>query len=133
MHIDQAGRRHTIETTLEWIAPSIQAATHSIAVRAPVPNPEKSLVAGGFATLEIVVSEESVLAVPRTAVLRFGDVSFVFVEEPESAGKAVSFRRVPVHLGTVEGSDWLKVEDGLQAGDPVVVSGVPALASLFPR
>jgi membrane fusion protein (multidrug efflux system) len=98
------------------INPAIDPAGRSIWVRARVPNPDDALRPGLFArvTLTLATRENSAF-VPDSAIVPFGDRTFVFkIVEGRAA-------QTPVRLGERSRGE-VEVIEGLAAGDVVVAT-----------
>lgn len=102
------------------VSPAVDVATRSFAIEVLVPNPERRLKPGSFASADLEVGREEVLVVPAAAVSSFAGVSKVMVE---AGGKAVER---PVTLGQRVG-DRVEVRDGLAAAELVVAKPVAGL------
>ena len=77
-----------------------------------------------FVRVEVVFPEEqTVLAVPATAILSapFGDS--VYVIESNATNSTLVVRQQFVRTGRIHG-DFISVESGLKAGDRVVSAGI---------
>lgn len=76
---------------------------------------------GNFATAAIIIPrEESVIAIPRSALLRTIEGTFVYV------AKGDAFRRRPVKAGS-ESDEKIEIMEGLAAGEKVVATPVETL------
>lgn len=123
-----------VEGTVTAIDPTIDAATRNIKLRAQIPKHDDQLRSGMYVTVELLLkAQESVVAVPLTAVARatYGDSVFVVEDKPASSpgmaqtpdGKPVQVARQQfVKLGPSRG-DFVAVVKGLQAGQTVVSEG----------
>jgi len=101
--------------------PRIDEVSRTIRVRALVDNPERKLLPGNFATVELALETiDDALMVPSTALVRGLDRNKVYVMED---GKAVE-RTVQVGLRTDE---EVQITSGLKAGDRVIYLGVQSL------
>jgi multidrug efflux pump subunit AcrA (membrane-fusion protein) len=80
-------------------------------------NPDLALMPGMYATIRFSAPSDSVLSVPRSAVLATGERDFVFVRGADG-------RFVP-HVVTLGAATDQRVAilDGLRPGDTVVTSG----------
>ena len=99
------------------VAPSVDAASRSVQLRAQVPNPDLRLRPGQFARLSLDTSAAGeALLVPEQALMQEGDTRFVYtvVDGKATRVEVSTGRRVP---GKVE------VTEGLQAGDVVITAG----------
>lgn len=112
-----AGPADTFTGRVVFIAPVVDEATRTIAVRIAAANPAGALRPGGLATLRLESrSEASALHVPRSAVLVSGTRSIVFVLMPDGM---LEPREVRLGLAT---EDRQVILDGLAAQDVVVAS-----------
>ncbi len=103
---------------LTWIAPSIDAATRRLPVRAEVENSDGALKPMMFASFSIITGGEvAAPAVPQSAVIYEGDKARVWValDDGSVAARAITVGRT--HDGMVE------VTQGLAAGEKIVASG----------
>lgn len=107
------------------VSPAVDVATRSFAVEVLVPNPERRLKPGSFASAEIEVGSDEALLVPASAILTFAGVTKVMVEKD---GKA---EERPVAIGQ-RLADRVEVRDGLRAGDRVVEKPVAGLRTGTP-
>ena len=106
---------------------SLSEATGTFLIRAEVDNPDNLLRPGQFvrANLKGAIRPSAIL-VPQEAVQQGAKGSFVWVID--EAGKA-EFR--PVNVGPWQEKDWF-IEQGLKAGDTVVVNGALKLRAGVP-
>jgi RND family efflux transporter MFP subunit len=112
---------------LDYIAPALDAQTHTLPVRMTLKNPEGKLKAGMFGTLELLGDEERPLTVPAAAVLVVDGAHTVFVPEEADPGH---FKPVGVEIGRRAG-DLVEIKRGLTAGQKVVTQGAFTLKSLL--
>jgi cobalt-zinc-cadmium efflux system membrane fusion protein len=108
----------TWSTTLEFVAPEVDARTRTAKARAKVANPDGALRANlfGRAFIELGSARPTVM-VPRVAVQQASGASLVFVKVAEDTFEA---RRVTV--GRVEGA-LVEVTKGVKPGEPVATTG----------
>jgi cobalt-zinc-cadmium efflux system membrane fusion protein len=100
------------------IGAASDASTRRVVVRSEIANPDGALKSEMFATFKIVTGNgEPEAAVPVEAVVRDGDLAFVWVER----GPTLLERR-KVKVG-MEQNGRLQIRDGLQPGERVVVRG----------
>lgn len=119
----------TFDGTLTALNPDLNATTRSVQLQATSDNSEQLLRPGMFVRVEVLLpGEQSVLAIPRTAVVRepFGDS--VYVLEPQSGTTNLVARQQLIRTG-LEHGDFISVVSGLKAGDSVVSAGVFKLHS----
>lgn len=102
------------------VSPAVDVATRSFAVEVLVPNPDRRLKPGSFATAELEVGHDDALLVPAGAVSSFAGVNKVMVEVD---GKAEE-RTVTVGQRV---ADQVEIRDGLRASDRVVAKGAAGL------
>lgn len=104
------------------ISPAANAENRSISVEAEVPNPERQLKAGFFASANIVTrADDAALVVPETAVLSFAGVTKLFVIRDN-----VAYER-RVRVGTRGDDGLIEVTEGLQPDEVVATSGLAKL------
>lgn len=112
---------------ITWVNTSIDAKTRMMRARAVVHNGDRELSAGMFGDARVfVAATQSAVDVPRGAVQRFEDKSYVFVKLEDDL---YSLRRV----ATVErpSKDLVAVVQGLRADEPVVATGAFTVMSEF--
>jgi membrane fusion protein, heavy metal efflux system len=112
---------------VDWVSGSLDPNTRTAKIRCTFDNPDKLLRPSMYATLRVSVDKKKALAIPRGALLRLGEYKVVFLQIGESDGH-VRFERAPVDVDEREGSPWLEVKHGLEAGQKVVTSGAAALS-----
>lgn len=105
------------EGRVTYVYPTVNPDTRTARIRVELPNPEAALKPGMYATIRFSARTDSVLSVPRSAVLATGERNFVFVRSRDQ-------RFVPhvVTLGTAT-DDRVEILDGLSPSDTVVASG----------
>ena len=118
------------------INPDVDSATRNVRVQATIANPAEKLRPGMFASVDVILpTQESVLAIPVTAVLYAPSGNSVYVVEDtknEKTGQTVkALRQQFVQLGTTRG-DFVAVASGLKAGEQVAATGVFKLRSGMP-
>lgn len=112
------GRVSTIDSRIDEIARAFR-------VRALLPNPDLTLPAGMFMHVELILEERPAVTIPEGAVLAEGSSTFVFTI---ADGRAL---RREVRLGQRE-LGRVEVLGGLDAGDPIVASGLQRLREGLP-
>lgn len=105
--------------TLLFSDTTVDPSTGQVTLRGEFPNPSGELLPGMYVRVQIVQGiDPDALAVPQQAVRRNdAGASEVFVVRDDNRAVVQ-----PVRLGRVVGDHWL-IEDGLKAGDRVVVDG----------
>ena len=97
---------------------SVDPKTGAIKLAGLFPNPGNTLRPGEYGRVRAITStRQGALLVPQRAVTELQGSYRVAVVGPDNK---VSIR--PVHVGERVGSDWI-IEDGLKAGEMVVVEG----------
>ena len=103
---------------ISWVAPSIDASTHRLSVRADVENPDGALKPGMFANFSIITGEaQTASAVPQSAIVYEGDTARVWVAGDDGTIAARSVRTGQIADGMVE------ILAGLSPGEKIVTSG----------
>jgi len=102
---------------IAFIAPSVDANTHTLPIRCDVPNRDFRLRPEMFVRGELKIGERMALIVPKTAVIHIRDSDYVIVHD---SGK--QYRRVPVH-GHAFAADRYAITAGLGANVAVVTDG----------
>lgn len=115
---------HIFHGAITYVGDVLNVATRTMNLRLELPNQDNKLKPEMYATVRVYSEPEpNVLAVPETAVQRDRDRRFVFVQQD-----AQSFEARDVTLGESNGRD-VKILDGLQEGEQVVVKGAFVLKS----
>lgn len=105
--------------TLDFSGDVVDPATGAIALRARIPNPEKTLLPGTFVTLKATLgTQPNAYVVPQAGVLRDAKSAYVLV-----VGADGKVARKDVTTDRQQGGNWI-ITSGLAPGDQVVVSGV---------
>ena len=115
------GHRYTGRVT--FIQPSVDPRTRTLTARVEVPNPDRALRPGMYATVTLLTSGAPTLTVPLEAVLPTGTTDLVFVNRGDG-------RFMPRAVVVGARSDSLiEIRQGLKAGDEVVASATYLLDS----
>lgn len=97
----------------------VDARTGTLELQARFPNPKHTLLPGQFGRVRFRTElRKGALTVPQRAVVQMQTIQTVYTVE---ASGQVSAR--PITTGPRAGDDWI-VEQGIQAGDRVVVEGL---------
>ena len=107
----------TREGRVTYVYPTVNPETRTARIRVELPNPGAALKPGMYATIRFSAPSDSVLAVPRAAVLVTGRRTFVFLR-----GGGGRFEPRSVTLGAAS-DDQVEILEGLRVGDTVVKSG----------
>jgi cobalt-zinc-cadmium efflux system membrane fusion protein len=116
--------------TVDWISGALDPTSHTSKVRCSIGNADRELRAEMYATVAIGLKTHRTVAVPRTAVLRLGDQSVVFVRKGETPRGALRFERRRVEIRESLGAENVEVTSGLSSGEEVVTSGAILLVGL---
>jgi membrane fusion protein (multidrug efflux system) len=113
-----AGRLEAFAATITAIEPAVDIQTRSLQLRATAPNPERGLLPGAFAEVEVALDEipEAIL-IPPIALVPGLKQQTVFLHR----NGTVEERKVQVGLRT---AGAVQVLDGLKAGDELITSGI---------
>ncbi|MGB5400164.1 MAG: efflux RND transporter periplasmic adaptor subunit, partial [Thermoanaerobaculia bacterium] len=110
--------------TVRYIEPEFSPATRTLPMKIEIPNPDKKLRAGMFATVRFhPTATEAALVVPTQAVLRTGQRNIVIVDLGDG-----SFAPREVTIGHEGGGD-VEILEGLQEGERIVTSSQFLIAS----
>ncbi len=120
--------KESIESKVEYVSNRVDPQSHSIRIRASIPNREGKFKAAMLvrAILKIAPLAGHTI-VPRQAVVTLNGDNFVFVAK-EPVHDIFLRRKVRVEL---ERFDHVVIADGIEPGDHVVTSGSLILAQLF--
>ncbi|MFW7525804.1 efflux RND transporter periplasmic adaptor subunit [Vibrio ostreicida] len=103
--------------TVDYIYPILDPNTRTLRVRLKFPNPDGKLKPNMFANIALEpVSQDSVLTIPRSAVIRSGGMTRVVLSKGQ--GK---YRSARIETGR-EAADKIEVLQGLTVADSVVTS-----------
>ena len=117
------GSTYSRSGTLAFSGVTVDQATGSVTLRARFPNPDKLLLPGMFVRASVSQGvRQGVMRVPATAVTRTpqGTATVMVVGQDNKAALRT------VRTGALVDGFWL-VDDGLKAGERVIVSGVQKL------
>lgn len=115
-----AGQPQQFEATVRAISPRVDVNTRTLTVRADVANPDRRLLPGNYARVELVSRNDAALVVPTVAVLQSLEAVSVFTVED-----GVAVRRV-VETGTRTPAQ-VEILHGLAPGDEVITSGIQSV------
>jgi membrane fusion protein (multidrug efflux system) len=111
-----------IDSRLSVVHAMIDPQTGLVDALAPVSDGRvRRLIIGSYLVADLLLNQHTGVVVPRSAVLRDAQGSFVFTVV---TGKA---KRIAVETG-VEHGDWIEITRGLEAAERVVDSGNYELA-----
>lgn len=123
------GRVHPEKGRFVFIDRAVDAKTGTIRVRAEFPNAGGVLRPGMFARIRIDLgNRDGSIVIPERAVAEIQGRDFVWVIGPDNKAAQHGVKRSPV---VVPGGQVL-IEDGLKAGERVVVEGLQKVRDGFP-
>ena len=126
--VDDAGQ--PIATSeVNFISPSVDTATQSVLVKAPL-QANAPFRSDQFVRTHLIWANAPGLTVPLVAVSRINGQYFVYVAEKGEGGMLVARQR-SVQLGPVVGNDYV-VLSGLKEGEQLIVSGVQKIGDGMP-
>ena len=112
---------------ITFASPSYSAQTGTFMLRASVDNPDGVLRPNQYVRARIKGSiRPNAILIPQRAVQQGAEGHFVWV-----VGKGDTAEQRPVAVGTWQGDDWF-IEEGLHAGEQVVVDGLLGLRAGVP-
>jgi cobalt-zinc-cadmium efflux system membrane fusion protein len=115
---------------VQWVADQLDPTTRTVRVRGEIANPDHSLKSEMYAAVSIVADQHLKLAIARSALLRLGDQSVVFVETGKAPDGRIAFERRPVAVDEETGGTYLPVTAGLSTGERLVTSGAIMLSGM---
>ena len=121
------GSEYPESPRLNFIDPAVDSRTGTLALRLEVDNPHQLLHAGQFARVQVAAQQDpNAIVVPQRAVQDLQGKNYVWIVD--ATGHA---QQRDVQLGPRIGPDW-KVQQGLRAGETVIVDGVQHLKPSVP-
>jgi cobalt-zinc-cadmium efflux system membrane fusion protein len=124
---------HDFKGSVDFVSGMLDASTRTARVRCSFDNTDKdnTLKPEMYATAFISVDIRKALAIPRSALLRLGDSTVVFVDLGKTTDGRSRYERKPVIVDETEGSKWIPVSHGLDKGEKVVTSGAVLLSGML--
>jgi membrane fusion protein (multidrug efflux system) len=108
------------EGEIDAVDNRIDPVSRSFRTRAILPNPEGTLPAGMFMSLELLLSQSEFVVIPEEALIFQAAETYVFVVEDNTA------RRVVVETGQRR-DGMVAVRNGIEDGQTVIVRGLQRL------
>ncbi len=108
-----------VPAVVEEIVPTADPGSRSFLIKALLPQ-QADLYPGMFARLEIPVDNRARLAVPMAALIRAGQLTFVYVQDDAGGAQRRSVRTGPI-MDNQEADNQVEVISGLRAGDVIIV------------
>lgn len=109
--------------TVDWISDTLDPVLRTAKVRCVLKNEQGLLRPEMYQVVRVAAPTRHALTVPRDAVLRLGDETDVFVEQPRGPDGSVAFRRRRVLADEQLQGDHVPVLAGLKAGERVAAAG----------
>jgi membrane fusion protein, heavy metal efflux system len=109
--------------TVDWVSDTLDPVLRTAKVRCLLKNEEGLLRPEMYQVVTVAAPARHALTVPRDAVLRLGDETDVFVEQPHGPDGSVPFRRRRVLANEQLPGDRVPVLAGLKAGERVAAAG----------
>jgi RND family efflux transporter MFP subunit len=105
--------------TLDYVAPTLNQSTGTLAVRGIIPNPDRVLLPGYFARVRVPIdTQENALLIPDTALGADQSGRYVLVVNGENTVEQRNVQTGPI-------DDGLRViDEGLKPDDRVVIAGL---------
>ena len=117
------GNMYPLDGEINFINPSIDEKTGTIKLRAVFPNPKRRLLPGQFLRLVMEgLTRIDALTLPQEAVMQGASGPFVYRVNAKGLVEAVNVRPGL----TTKDNQWI-IDEGLNPGDLIVVSGVMKL------
>jgi membrane fusion protein, multidrug efflux system len=113
------GSVHPQPGKLDFIDNRVDPATATIAMRAVVPNPDRRLVPGQYVSVRLRLTEREALLAPERALGTDQIGSHYFVVGPDNL-----VEQRYVRTGARHDDNLIVIEEGLEAGEQVVVEGI---------
>lgn len=115
----------TATGTVREIAPAADSATRTSRTKIALADPPASFRLGSVVTVSAMMDIQPDIQVPTSAVLEKGGQTSVWVIDPSS--KTVALRKVAAAVGNAQ-AGTTAIENGIEAGERIVVAGVHKLA-----
>ncbi|MGZ3429305.1 MAG: efflux RND transporter periplasmic adaptor subunit, partial [Polyangia bacterium] len=119
------------EGIVDYVSGQLDPTTRTAKMRCTIANDNRDLKPEMYATVSVSVAERKALAIPRSAMLRLGDQTVVFVQTGVAPNGLIRFERRPVAVDEDEGGDYLPVTHGLDRGEKIVTAGAILLAGMI--
>jgi membrane fusion protein (multidrug efflux system) len=123
----------TFKGTIKFVDARVSADTRNVLIRGEIPNPQKKLLPGMFANVNVLAgTPKDVVTLPRTSISYslYGDSVYVLTPAPQKPGEAqaagsdqlYSIERRFVRPGDVR-EDKVAILEGVKPGELVVSEG----------
>jgi cobalt-zinc-cadmium efflux system membrane fusion protein len=122
LHVSACPSR-TFRGRVDWISDTLDPVMRTAKVRCVLKNEEALLRPEMYGVVSIAAPVRRTVSVPRDALLRLGDETIVFVEQPRTPDGRVPFRRRRVVANEQLSGDAVPVLAGLTPGERVATRG----------
>lgn len=119
--LDPSSKERLADGNLTFVSPTVGTESQTILAKARFSNAGGKLRHGQNVQAQIIWQTYGGVLIPSTAIIRSGNLNFVYVVE-EKDGKQIANIR-PVELGALQG-DRYQVTSGLRPGDRIAVSNI---------
>ena len=113
----------TFQGRVDWIADTLDPVLRTAKVRCVLKNQQGLLRPEMYEVVNIKAPPRHALTIPRAALLRLGDETDVFVEQPKDKDGRIPFRRRRVVANEQLPGDIVPVLAGLQPGERIAAGG----------
>jgi len=112
------GSVYPLKGRINYVAPTIDPTTSTLALRAELPNPERKLSPGAFVRVRLEgAMRANIILAPQRAVMQGPQGKFVYVVGADDKAEVK-----PVQVGDFYGEQWI-ITSGLSGGEQVIVDG----------
>jgi cobalt-zinc-cadmium efflux system membrane fusion protein len=118
----------TFDALVEWVSDALDPATRTAKVRCAVDNPDHALKPEMYASVTMSAPSKMAVAIPRSAVLKLGEQTVVFVQSGQELDGRTRFERRLVDVDEDQSDEYIPVIKGLEAGEQIVSSGAILLS-----
>lgn len=108
---------------IDWVADTLDPTTHTAKIRCTLENVERLLRPEMYATVAVVSGTQQKIAIPRSALLRSGEQTLLFIEQGTTRDGRIRFVRFPIAVDESQTTDFVPIPPLLAEGTRVVVSG----------
>lgn len=114
---------YPLDGKIDFITPNVDETTGTLKLRAVFPNPKGRLKPGQFLRLIMEgLTRVDALVVPQEAIMQGANGSYVYRVNDKNMIESVN-----VQTGMIDSNGGWIIDNGLKAGDKVVISGVMKL------
>lgn len=118
-HTETASKAHTetINGHLSYVASILDTERKTLEVIADIPNKDFALKPNMYAEMHVDIGKMKALAIPNTAIQKYGDYNFAYVEV-----KPHVYEERKIEIGQ-HNEKYSEVKSGLKAGEKIVSNG----------